>query len=153
MKLKLSCDWCGKPFEKERAKVTPHNFCSRACLWAFSSKAKNPGGYDTLRNLEPMRANMSEVNRRLNPVRMTDDVREKLRQARLDSGTTHCYRKLYGRHEHRTVMEQILGRPLRPGEVVHHIDGNKRNNSPDNLMLFASQTEHARWHKKAGDLK
>ena len=33
-----------------------------------------------------------------------------------------------------------------PGEVVHHIDEDKSNYSEDNLMLFASQKEHARWH-------
>ncbi len=38
--------------------------------------------------------------------------------------------------EHRVVMEKILGRPLRKGEVVHHIDGNPINNSPSNLELW-----------------
>ncbi len=35
--------------------------------------------------------------------------------------------------EHRSVMEEELGRKLRQGEIVHHKDGNKLNNHPDNL--------------------
>ena len=46
----------------------------------------------------------------------------------------------------RVVAEQLLGRPLRPGEVVHHIDGNKRNNRSENLRVFSSQAEHAKFH-------
>lgn len=46
--------------------------------------------------------------------------------------------------EHRLVMEQKIGRRLKPGEVVHHIDGNRSNNDPDNLELFASNGEHLR---------
>lgn len=37
--------------------------------------------------------------------------------------------------EHRYVMAQALGRPLRATETVHHIDGNKGNNALDNLQL------------------
>jgi hypothetical protein len=48
--------------------------------------------------------------------------------------------------EHRLVMEKILGRYLKPEEVVHHIDGNTANNKPENLMLFANNTEHMRFH-------
>jgi hypothetical protein len=46
------------------------------------------------------------------------------------------------RLEHRIVMEEKLGRPLRKGEVVHHIDGDKANNDPSNLILFPSNSEH-----------
>ena len=46
--------------------------------------------------------------------------------------------------EHRLVMEGLLGRYLRPEEVVHHRDGNPSNNAPANLQLFASQEEHVR---------
>jgi hypothetical protein len=53
-----------------------------------------------------------------------------------------------GKHvsEHRYVMEQKLGRKLRKGEVVHHLDGNRANNSPENLSLYASSGKHSRDH-------
>ena len=44
--------------------------------------------------------------------------------------------------EHRLVMEGMIGRFLLPGEVVHHKDGDKHNNAPENLQLFASNAEH-----------
>jgi hypothetical protein len=44
--------------------------------------------------------------------------------------------------EHRLVVEQLLGRYLLPTEVVHHIDGNKQNNVPENLEVFGSNAEH-----------
>ena len=39
-------------------------------------------------------------------------------------------------YEHRVVMEEMLGRSLASNEVVHHRDGNRSNNSPDNLQLM-----------------
>lgn len=47
--------------------------------------------------------------------------------------------------EHILIIEKKLGRKLRKNEGVHHIDGNKKNNKPENLICFKNAKEH---HKK-----
>ncbi len=49
------------------------------------------------------------------------------------------------KYEHRIVMEQFIGRELKQDEHVHHIDGNKLNNTLDNLQLV-TLSAHAKYH-------
>lgn len=56
-------------------------------------------------------------------------------------------------YEHRLAAESILGRRLRPGEVVHHLDGNKANNSHDNLEVVTRPQHQARHRRRSIGLR
>lgn len=77
---------------------------------------------------------------------LTPEAIKKNADARRGSGAGRGYIKRNGRHEHRIIAEQKIGRPLLPGEIAHHADENKRNNAPDNIEVLANQGDHSRLH-------
>lgn len=60
----------------------------------------------------------------------------------------------YNRREaiRRLALEEKLGRKLQPWEIVHHKDGNKKNNDPNNLEIV-TRGEHMKLHNRPRDEK
>lgn len=66
-------------------------------------------------------------------------------------GEFHASGRQKYKREHVVIYEKFLGRELKTtkgyhGEQIHHIDGNKLNNSLDNLTLCKDVTEHRNLH-------
>ena len=50
-------------------------------------------------------------------------------------------------YEHILVAEKKIGRYLKPDEVVHHIDGDRGNNTEENLLVFRTKSDHSAFHR------
>ena len=139
--MKVTCDVCGKVFDKADSAVREHNFCSVDHFRKWCSER------------------MSDYNKSKNPMnkKWTKKMRLKKREQVLErtGKGEKAYNKFLGRHEHRVVAERMLGRKLKKNEVVHHIDLNKQNNDEKNLVVLPSNSEHSHLHRilKKGDKK
>lgn len=58
---------------------------------------------------------------------------------------------LYKR-EHRLIVEDLIGRPLKEDEVVHHINGVRDDNRVENLKIM-TRSAHIKLHWEQGDFK
>jgi hypothetical protein len=63
----------------------------------------------------------------------------------------HAYARITDEHGrmvllHRSVAEAVKGSPLTEDEVVHHIDGDRTSNTPDNLYIFPDRRSHNKYH-------
>ena len=66
------------------------------------------------------------------------------KESNLDSQKSPQFNNL--EYEHRVIAEENLGRPLKEGEEVHHLDEDRSNNSPDNLLVLSGPM-HVKLHR------
>lgn len=147
------CPRCGSTFEQRSGVGRRRKYCSPTCHYTdktcpicevtFRGYPRQKYCSDECRFEAMSRRNRADPaeQRRRNLL-----GRERLQAALHERHSGNGYRKVDGRHEHRVVAEAVLQRPLAPGEVVHHEDLDKLNNFPTNLIVFPTQTQHARHH-------
>jgi len=140
-KILIICPVCNKEFEKYPSQVKNGRgqFCGMECF--AKHKLKGSSLFCAMCDTEFYRSfhEQSDGDQFCNRNCYDDWRREN------SSGNT--YLKRDGVHIHRIVAAATMNRDLFKGEVIHHIDANKKNNSPANLVAFPNQNMHAKCHK------
>ena len=108
-KVRKVCEWCHEEFLITQHRSINRRFCNRKCMarWVAKTRKSTKGRYTTTKGYVLL----------YKPGHPT--------------ATKAGYIM-----EHRFVMEQVLGRFLQKTEIVHHLDGNKQNNQPENLVVM-----------------
>jgi hypothetical protein len=123
------------------------------CLICGSFLGKN-------HNCEEIKKKFSET-RKQNPIRYwlgkkrdkkTCQAISNAQKKREHSRGKDCYNWIgsfgWYHNEARKIMEKQIGRQLEKTEIVHHINGNWKDNSPENLKIV-SRSEHINIHRKS----
>ncbi|WP_218569023.1 HNH endonuclease [Pseudomonas sp. A-1] len=134
------CEACGKPFERKYK-------AQRACSYECGNRLKEANRACTCKQcgaafIRPHGKQQMYCSRRCSmlargggkangPYRHPEG-----HELRHSSG--YVQQKVGGKWimQHRLVMEQVLGRPLLPTERVHHKNGQRDDNRPENLELW-----------------
>lgn len=146
---KLARCQCGAQF-RQRAWGTPKVYCSSRCRARYTARERRAAGYQ--RPAQPPcivdGCEKSQQARGYCPKHLTKLVKygDPLAGRENSPGewrvTSDGYirRNVNGRPElqHRTVMEEHIGRPLWPDENIHHRNGDRSDNRIENLELWSS---------------
>ena len=135
------CEICNKPFSKYPSYFNKRagRFCSNKCKliakseeWKRDNPIKyidNSGKNNPMWNKKPHNYNENGSERKDGYIRITINKKRVLK--------------------HRYIMEKFLNRKLFKNEIIHHIDGNNKNNELKNLIIL-TQSEHSKLHNKNG---
>jgi hypothetical protein len=127
-----TCEWCGDEYVRSPYRSRAR-FCGRGCA------SRSQWETDPRRGPQAARWQHGKTRRRGYVLVWKPDHHS------IPESSTRKYVL-----EHRLVMEQVLGRHLEPHEKVHHLNGIRDDNRPENLELWT--TGHSTPGKRASDL-
>lgn len=139
-----SCSFCGNEFQPRRGSQF---FCTRQC---GTKSRRNPGAATHCELCGVELVGEYHAERRFCSQKCAAKGRRQgARDRAVPEGTKRVATGGYVQvktgttwmHEHRLVLEQALGRKLERWERVHHRNGDRADNSPENLEL---------WKRKSG---
>jgi hypothetical protein len=126
--MDITCPVCHKIFRISNSAKSRRRCCSNACYGQY--KSQNHVG----------------------------ENHSKWKGGKINAGTNGNYTAVYNpshprnHHghvlEHIVIAENMIGEPLPPGAVIHHINGDGHDNTPSNLYIFNNQSEHKLFHLK-----
>ncbi len=112
------CRECKRSFNGKARRGKPQTFCSTVCRYAYFRGDKHHW-HKTGRHVPKGSNDYITVMARDHPKANQGKVRE-----------------------HILVAERIYGGPLPPGAEVHHVNGNKKDNRPENLEICLTRKDH-----------
>lgn len=125
------CATCGKEIKVSPSLVKENNFCCNTCRLTWLSKYVTENVNIAGHSMGHKAPHLTKLNKDRNP--------------KLAIEPDAAHRGKYNKYEHKKIMEEALGRKLRPNESVHHINGIHDDNRLENLLVL-DRNEHLRLH-------